>query len=326
MHGISDAADAAKRLSPADLFGDLPLMRLEFEIKTDPDAEAGPPPFTGSAWRGLVGRRVQKLVCPFQRRPDCRACLIKGNCPYALLMEEENALPGLSDAPRGYVLSPSARSAKGRSRLSVTLFGACARFAPVVVMAVLQGRRVGLGKGRHKYEVAALNERRPDGSRVRHPLVPEGHVSPQGPDPLARWLEEGGDPPERLRVRLATPVRLRKKGRYLDRMDWAFFFGSLARRLEALNCLFSEGQPLGREGWFALKERFRTAGDIRERLGWRDLARYSGRQRQKVPMGGLVGEVTVERPGRVDLAWWRAAELVHVGKGVVMGLGRVEIV
>jgi hypothetical protein len=43
-------------------------------------------------------------------------------------------------------------------------------------------------------------------------------------------------------------------------------------------------------------------------------------------MGGLVGEAVMEKPSRSMTAWWRVAELVHVGKGVVMGLGRVEIV
>jgi hypothetical protein len=109
-------------------------------------------------------------------------------------------------------------------------------------------------------------------------------------------------------------------------MDWPFYFESLARRLEALHCLFHEGQPMGKEAWLALKEGFRFNGSIRGDLRWRDLSRFSGRQKQKIPMGGLVGEAVMDKPSRAAMAWWRAAELVHVGKGVVMGLGKVEIV
>jgi hypothetical protein len=108
-------------------------------------------------------------------------------------------------------------------------------------------------------------------------------------------------------------------------MDWPFYFESLARRLEALHCLFHEGQPMGKEAWLALKEGFRFNGAIRDDLHWRDLSRFSGRQKQKIFMGGLVGEAVMDKPSRAATAWWRVAELVHVGKGVVMGLGKVEI-
>lgn len=310
-------------VSPIDLFGDLPLMRVTFHVRVDADASL--PPFTGSAWRGLLGRQVQRLVCPFRKRPACRDCLIKGHCPYALLIEEENALPGLSEAPRGYVLSPADGGAAGEIDLTLTLFGACARFLPVVAMAVMEGRRVGLGRDRTCYEVAGMTEHLPRGEAASLALAPDQHVSASGPFPLRQWLDGRVRPSERIRLRFATPVRLRKKGRYLDRMDWPFYFESLARRLEALHCLFHEGQPMGKARWLEMKEGFRFDGNIRGDLHWRDLSRFSGRQRQKIPMGGLVGEAVMDKPSRVETAWWRAAELVHVGKGVVMGLGRVEI-
>jgi CRISPR/Cas system endoribonuclease Cas6 (RAMP superfamily) len=42
-------------------------------------------------------------------------------------------------------------------------------------------------------------------------------------------------------------------------------------------------------------------------------------------MGGLVGEIVIQDLDPWLYSWLRAAELLHVGKGAAMGLGRIEI-
>src|SRR5262245_56634986 len=61
----------------------------------------------------------------------------------------------------------------------------------------------------------------------------------------------------------------------------------------------------------------------RARLGWRDLARYSNRQRRTVSLGGFVGELEVEGDLEPFLPLLQMAEQVHVGKGATFGLGRI---
>jgi len=109
-------------------------------------------------------------------------------------------------------------------------------------------------------------------------------------------------------------------------MEWPFFFESLARRLEAICRVYADGEPLGKELWTTLLERLPQANGYKARMRWHDYHRYSNRQRTKVPMGGLVGDVELGHalpPGLLE--WWKAAALVHVGKGACMGLGRVEM-
>lgn len=310
-------------LSPEALFGDLPLVRWQFHIRMDPDASL--PGFTGSAWRGLIGWQVQRLVCPFKSRPMCRDCTISKHCPYALLIEESTPLPGLSESPRGYVTDPGEPDAQGEQVLGLTLFGTCTRFLPVLIMAIFEGGRTGIGMERHPYTVARMEEMLPDGRGVPVPLQPEGDLSTAGPFSLGEWIAAGPEPRPEMEIGLLTPVRLRKRGKYMGEMDWEFYFASLVRRLEALWVIFGQGEPLGKERWLAVREGFRFNGKIEAELRWQDLARYSSRQRKKVPMGGLVGRVRLKDPSPVEVAWWRAAELVHVGKGAAMGLGKVKI-
>ena len=152
------------------------------------------------------------------------------------------------------------------------------------------------------------------------------------PDPvrLGDGLDPESDQNNRLHMQLQTPLRLRRQGKYLNRFDPVFYLEALARRLEGLNCLFENGEPLGREKWEALRSCFQAhfadqAPSWRAELRWRDFARYSNRQKRKVPMGGLIGNVHFFQAPDWLGPWLRAAELVHVGKGSVMGLGKVRI-
>ena len=69
-----------------------------------------------------------------------------------------------------------------------------------------------------------------------------------------------------------------------------------------------------------------TDGIAECRTGWQDWSRYSGRQRQRVEMGGLVGRVTYEGDLSDYLPLLVLGELVHVGKGTVFGNGQYRIV
>jgi hypothetical protein len=319
--------DTADLPSPADLFGGLPIQQIRCRVALPSGAKL--PPFAGSAWRGAIGWELQRLVCPFhkKKRPLCKDCLMNAHCPYALLFEEENTMPGLSDAPRGYLVLPEESSDKKNIFLKITLFGPCTKFIPLIVMALRSGQKVGLGQGREKipYQMRELSELLPGGKEMTISFLPEHSCAGLGPFPLKEWIASTEILPAELRIRLSTPVRLRKKDQYLDCMDWPFFFSSLVRRLEALNCLFYDGQPLGKDRWLALKKGFHFNGAVKDDLKWRDMARYSSRQRQMIPLGGMVGEAVFESPSRALIEWIQCAELVHVGKAVVMGLGKVEL-
>jgi hypothetical protein len=316
--------DSIDSLTPAGLFGDLPVLKLEFRVSLPPDAAL--PPFAGSAWRGVIGWELQRMVCPFDRRPVCTACTIQDHCPYFLLLEKKSDAPGLRESPKGYVFhSPFDAGGAPERALHITLFGSCTRFLPVLAQAVFRGERSGIGANRSAYRVSEWGEALPGGGWHSLPVHPEGYGDARGPFPLRDWLRPASGENGIDRVRFATPVRLRRQGQYLNRIDWPFYFGCLARRLEALHCIFHAGEPLGRDRWLALQERFADVVGLTDRLRWYDLNRYSNRQHRKVPMGGLMGDVDVSDSSPWLMDWLRAAAVVHAGKGAGMGLGKLEI-
>lgn len=308
-----------------ELFGDLPLLKLIVwakPIQEDPDSiKTQLPSYLGSTWRGVIGQSLQRLVCPFIHSPRCPECSIKNHCPYFQLFEQNSSVPGFSSVPRGYILFPKKIKNKELC-LEVTLFGSASRFLPALCRAILRAQKSGLGANRIQFSITRWAE-----------ILPEGGINPlsfdldyleiKGPFPLSIWLESMSSPKQRQEIVFVTPMRLRQRGKYLSRMDWSFFFSTLARRLEMLNIFFNGHEPIGQDSWLQLKETFSQAHVVRDELHWKDLQRYSNRQRRKVPLGGLVGKVVVENISSWWWRWWQVAALVHVGKGANMGLGKI---
>ena len=310
--------------NPARRFGDLSLSRTVFSVRFS--SEARPSRFPGSAWRGLIGWELARLVCPFDRRPQCAVCTIRDHCPHYLLFEQRPQRHAHLGNPRGFALKPSEPDPTGGAELELTLFGRCTRLLPVLTLALFNGAKTGLGANRDRYEIVEIAERLPGDGRRPLSADPAAADGSTGPKPLGEWLDAAPPGNGMLRAHLATPVRTRKDGRYMGAMDWPGFFGALARRLQALHCQYGDGEPLDREEWLAARDRFAAESKgIESKLEWLDLSRYSNRQKTKMRIGGLVGRVLIAEPSDWMRAWWRAAELVHVGKGAAMGLGRVVV-
>lgn len=308
--------------SPSKLFGDLPLLKLRFQVRHFDGSVLSE--HKGSAWRGLIGWELRRLVCPFDRRPDCRRCTIHEYCPYFLLFEDRSAMPGLSDSPRGYVIYAPADDQVEMSELNLTLFGHCTKFLPVFIKAVFDGQSAGLGYARNPYEVLSVVENHPDGHERSLSGDPDDATSVNGPFTLRTWIEQSTGKSDRNSIYLMSPLRLRKKKKYLTDMDWPFFFSCLVRRLENLNCIFNNGAPMGKLLWQKIKPCFNEMNPGGT-FSWKELRRYSNRQRRKVPMGGIIGNAQLNGVSGVYLEWLHAASLVHVGKGASMGLGKIDL-
>lgn len=317
-----DASD----LSPVSLFGDIRLLKLRFHVAMVRHGRQRLPPYLGSAWRGLIGWSLKRLSCSRDLNAACGQCVGRGHCPYFLLFESKSILPGCDESPRGYIFYPPPNDGgRALEQLDVTLMGPYTRYVPLLIKAMAAGRQVGLGASRVPYRIAGLEEVRPDGTAAALTAEPGALASLRDGHPLREWLAGGEEADGALWVRLATPVRLRRRGAYLKRMDWPFFFETLARRLESISCTMGGEGPLGNDRWLSLRRLFSASSGIRASLNWMNHARFSSRQKTKVPMGGLVGHVLIDGDPGALLPWFRAGSMVHVGKGAAMGLGRVDL-
>ena len=131
-------------------------------------------------------------------------------------------------------------------------------------------------------------------------------------------------PADRLTLQFQTPLRLTEKRdgetRLVHRFDLRPFFARLAWRLDELAQAYGAGQAIS--GYQSLPALVEQVGVADDQTRWVDVVSYSSRTRGRTPIGGLVGQVTMEgelAPLRELLVW---GSLVHVGRNTVKGQGR----
>ncbi len=302
--------------------GPFPVAR--FRLRFEAEQAYGIRGYRGSAWRGIFGPALKRLVC-ITSDGDCARCLIRGSCTFPYVFEtggadEGDAPASAAQAPHPYIIMPEpewrARTVKGES-LEITLLGHGVREWPYVLHALRQGAGRGLGVERVPLRLVAAEQQdsvtlqwrrclREDGVLVAFPAA-----SPAIP-PV----------PERFRIRLRTPLRVRRDQDLVEphRLSFDEFVAALLRRL-ALLSRFHTVSPwrLDHAGLRSLAARSVV---LEQSLSWQDWARYSSRQKRRIPMGGVVGHYCVASQGLEPL-WpllW-LGQWTHCGKGAVMGLG-----
>jgi hypothetical protein len=141
---------------------------------------------------------------------------------------------------------------------------------------------------------------------------------PEGP------LESTGSILERLTLSFLTPTRIAYNGRLGLNLEFHILIRNLLRRLSLLSYFHGRGQKLDLD-FKGIIEEAKGVKVADRRLGWHHWERYSGRQEQRIDMGGFVGEITFEGPVAPFMAFIKSGEILHVGKGTAFGLGGYEI-
>lgn len=290
--------------------------RLTFE----PTAEVRLPRYPGHLWRSALGERLRRDAC-ITGAEQCTGCIVRHRCAYGRLYEPVPgpAATGLAarfrDLPRPYILSPrhwGGRYGAGQPlELDVILLDGGIAEWPALQRAA---ERLNL----YRTPLRLVDIQMLASPRNNAP-VDDGTTDHSGFEPTPPPC------PERARVYLEHPLRLRRDNRTVDTQDLTpgLFIGTLLRRLSSFYEAAGRPPPADFAG---LTEYARQALRFQDaQLAWFDTERQSARQGRTVPMGGLLGSITLA--GELEPVWpalW-AGQWTHVGKGAVMGLGRYHL-
>ena len=280
------------------------------------------------------------------------------SCPYPFLFESRTP-PGAAKltryprTPGPFVLDPAdphydSGAENGALNLGVTLFGSANDHLPYVVHALDSAGRHGLTARRVTLELRDVQvESRESGSGGGGADADAGVGGDAGAGTGAEastdrrgWttiFEPGGPlspvpaeppappaaPPPAVRVRLLSPLRIKRRERFVGAADFDFraFMSALLRRVSMLTYFFSD-TPLETD-FAGLLRAAESVPVARPELRWREWTRHSSRQNAQLQMGGLVGRFELAAP-RIEPFWpllW-LGQWTHAGKGGSMGLGR----
>ena len=308
----------------------LMLKRLRFDCEALEPIRL--PPYSGSAWRGIIGHSLRRSVC-VTRQPTCDGCLLRTQCAYSTFFESPPASPETAARynalPHPFVLEPELPGRHGIApgeplSIGITLIGPAADLTPYLIHAVQRAGTRGLGREGGRFGLQTVMQETELGSDHWQPIYAAERATLE---PAETRLALPGRPPVSVRLQLHTPVRLKRNGRYLRAadLDARALLGALAARVALLAELYGSGPGVFERAtaYAAIDQITLTPVD----LEWVEWTRYSSRQRTHMQLGGVLGTLALRGPG-VPVLWplLLLGQWLHVGKATSFGLGRYRIV
>jgi len=296
------------------------------------------PSYSGSTLRGGFGHAFRRIICAFKGR-ECTDCLLRHQCVYAYVFEtpipaDAQIMRKYTAAPHPFILEPSTNSRnsfqKGENlSFGLTLIGRAADYLPYFIYAFEELGRIGIGKGRGKYELREVTEEGQAGnSLTKKRVIYSGDTKllTQTASPI-QWTDiiaNSPEPPHTVSISFITPARIKYKNSLTKDLEFHVFFRNLLRRISLLS-YFHCGYRIDDSGFKDLIEQSRKIKTAKQSLYWHDWERYSNRQKTRMKMGGFMGEIAYKGELKEFWPYIRLGEYVHVGKGSGFGLGRYRI-
>ena len=292
------------------------------------------PQYKGSTLRGAFGHAFRSVSCG-QPGQDCKVCLLRVGCPFAYVFatspgQDAEVLRLNEEIPRPFVFEPPEDSrcvyAPGETMdFGLVLIGRGIEYLPYFIVTFQELGRNGMGTGRGRFELA----------RVVACVAGQEHSVYDDTDGRIHWREAectvsadqiiASRPPQSgdLTVSFKTMTRLKDRGEYMTNPEFHPLLRALLRRISALS-YFHCGTRLEAD-YQGLSARARSVALAANQTTWVDWERYSGRQKEWMSMGGLVGRAVYHGAWQEFWPWLALGEWVHVGKNATFGLGKYVI-
>lgn len=271
-----------------------------------------------------MGYSLKKTVC-VTRLPSCPACLLYRSCLFPYFFEtppdpEAQKMRRYQNAPHPFVLSPDREGQEAGYVLGFVLVGKANTHLPVFVHALARAAESERGVMGHHFRLILVAQEDLQEGGWRDIYSPGGNLnsSPASCVPVP-------SAPRGCKIRFVSPLRVKREGRRAGPKDLQFadFFVNVLRRVSML-VSHHAGRSLEADFRGLKAEASKVAW--RAELSWKELGRYSSRQKTAMRMGGVIGWAELQG---VDLEpFWPflwVGQWLHAGSGATMGLGRYRL-
>ncbi|MDL1970751.1 MAG: CRISPR system precrRNA processing endoribonuclease RAMP protein Cas6 [Candidatus Desulfofervidaceae bacterium] len=304
---------------------DLSVHRYEVKIKALTPFSI--PYFPGSMLRGAFGVALKRTVC-LNRKQACTDCLLRKTCVYRFLFETEIEISRITNPPHPLILYPLSLGSKKMRRGGVyhfgfTLFGHAVEYLPYVIYAIMQMGRLGMGKGKGKFELIEIKKFI---SLKRKRIIftqKNGQLASFDTCLNTREILRKDCHKNTLILETITPLRFKIKGKLTDKISLKDILLSVTRRLKVLSQLYGSGK-------IDLLQNLDLDDMLKEvktetRFQWVDFKRFSKRQNTHMRLGGVMGKMTITGNLSPLYPLLKLGEYIHIGKNTAFGLGRYRL-
>ena len=299
----------------------LPIARYRYTFTITRTLQS--PAYIGSALRGAFGHALRRASVPRGHRPEPE---LLQHTPYTHIFEPaprpDIGLANPATIPPPYSIEPARLDDRrdyppgSQYQFSLVLIGRARHYLPLISYAWQQAFRTAEGIARGQGELAAIAIEREDGWQELYDgeriAEHDNHITL--PDTV----------PDRLTLRLLTPLRLQHNGVALgvERIGAQTLLTQLQRRLSLTAQIHLGITP--QADYLALKNQAAQVASHKN-LRWYDWQRYSNRQQRHMHLGGVIGDwelagLAPEHARALQIEQW-----LHLGKNTTFGLGRYTL-
>ncbi len=340
-----------------DSFGLISNIKIaSFTLSLKPTEPIALPKYKGSAFRGVLGWRLKKIICVNRDINDCASCMLCTKCLFNYLFspqlpEGAQFLKHTSKIPSPIIIEPPLTTRRNFTSddtidVSLILIGKGIEYLPYLIYVFTEIGKSGIGAGLHPRG----DKRR--GGRFEVLQVADnigGEIIYSNADNILSdrcqiidWQKAvtqtaGAD--SIVSLDFLTPVRIKEtKGekRRLARLEG---FSQIITNLywRMLQLAYFHCNP-----WDWEDERFSElaakASNLRRELSqisciditenktyWQDYDRWSNRQKTKMTLGGFMGKASFFGDIGAYLPLLYLGQYTHLGKQTMFGLGKYLI-
>lgn len=311
---------------------DFSFARLGFSIKAIDTLHLYQ--FSGSTLRGAFGNVLKNIICIHSNKSlrVCDSCILKSACIYSYIFETPVKYTGTSNrmytnfAPHPFVIEPPLinREQEYKKGQSVTfhfiLISDSLKLLPYFIHTVKKIGEVGLGKYRSKFELQKVwvdsnSEKIDIYSKNKRTLSLEYPVKKYS------YFTDMTTSSDTLKIQIITPVRMKHKGHLVRSIEFPIIVTNLLRRITS----FDQGKSKDSVEIKDMINKSKEVKKIYDITKWADYERYSFRQKSRMKLGGLIGEVHFQGSFNLFYPYLKVGEYIHLGKNTSFGLGKYLI-
>jgi len=302
------------------------------------------PAYKGATFRGGFGYVFKKTVCAARFVDECKKCILNSSCVYAYIFEtprpkNSQIMRKYEHIPHPFVLCPP----PGRERLirkndylevEIVLIGKAIEYLPYFVLVMSNLAEQGLGADKGKCELTEVTLQYPNQNRSTNGQAMsiytsknttiELNASSLSVTSLLQNFPEG----KQISLEFVTPLKLMRDGQLITReLSFKDIIRNLLRRIRLLayfHCGVKQDElELDFAKLISLAEKIKV---VEDNLKWFSFSRYSTRQRQRIPAGGLVGKISFWGELKPFWDFLLLGQYLNVGKNTSFGLGRYKLI
>lgn len=312
------------------------LKYEKFKFNIVPENTLYLPTYKGATFRGAFGHILKKITCVQKQSNDCNNCLLKESCLYSYLFETPNLkredyfLSSKASVPHPFILEPpleQKREYKENEILgfSLILIGKAIDYLPYIIFSFKEIGRNGLGSRKGKYRLISVNLLKNNAEFLIFNGASElfYNINQENNSLNHRGINNKKIKNGILKLNFLTPTRIKEQGDLITKPQFHQIMKSLLIRLSLLSNFHCSNKIE-----FDLNSIVEESKSIKikdSNLKWYDWAHFSPRTKEKVKLGGFIGDISYY--GKIEkwLPILEIGEYLHIGKATSFGLGKYEL-